>query len=156
MAPDSEDHADAETPGRRAPSVEGETVENVPVLARTPVETDGLVEIETSDVTAWCPYEGTADYYTVRLAYVPDAYAVELMSLRDYFQTYRDTEIGHEAFAKRVYDHLRTLLDPDWLGLVVEAPPRYGLETTIRHQTGPMPASLRDAAVRASTTDPGD
>jgi NADPH-dependent 7-cyano-7-deazaguanine reductase QueF len=78
------------------------------------------------------------------------------MSLRDYFQTYRDTEIGHEAFAQQVYEHLCDLLAPEWLRLVVDCPPRYGLETTIRHRTGPMPASLRDAAVRASTTDPGD
>jgi 7-cyano-7-deazaguanine reductase len=148
MTPDSDDE---ETPGRRAPSVEGETTENVPVLARTPVETDGLVEIETGDVTAWCPYEGTADYYTVRVAYVPDEYAVELMSLRDYFQTYRDTEIGHEAFARQVYDHLSDLLAPEWLRLVVDCPPRYGLETTISHQTGPRPDRLR--GVRTTVED---
>jgi 7-cyano-7-deazaguanine reductase len=151
MVPDPDD---AETPGRRAPSVDGETTESVPVLARTPVETDGLVQIETSDVTAWCPYEGTADYYTVRVAYVPDEYAVELMSLRDYFQTYRDTEIGHEAFAQQVYEHLRDLLAPEWLRLVVDCPPRYGLETTIRHQTGPTPASLR--GVQRTLSDGSD
>jgi 7-cyano-7-deazaguanine reductase len=153
MAPDADDESDP--PGRRAVSETGETVADVPVLARTPVETDGLVEIETSDVTAWCPYEGTADYYNVRVTYVPDEYAVELMSLRDYFQTYRDTEIGHEAFAQQVYEHLLALLDPAWLRLTVEAPPRYGLETTLRHQTGPLPDRLRgvqsgvsDAATR--------
>jgi len=98
-------------------------------------------------VTAWCPYEGTADFYTVRVEYVPDGYAVELMSLRDYFGTYRDEAIGHEAFARRVYDHLLALLEPAWLRLVVDCPPRYGLETTIRHQTGPAPAVARETTV---------
>lgn len=131
-------------PGQREPSKHGEQVDDVRVLERTPVETDGLVSVETSDVTAWCPYEGTADYYTVRLEYWPDEYAVELMSYRDYFQTYRDAEIGHEEFANQVYQDLLALLDPTWLRLTVEAPPRYGLDATIRHQTGPKPRSLQD------------
>jgi NADPH-dependent 7-cyano-7-deazaguanine reductase QueF len=142
---------DGRRQGRRDPSSAGEGVDGVPVLERTPVETDATIEIETSDVTAWCPYEGTADYYTVRLEYWPDEYAVELMSYRDYFQTYRDAEIGHEEFASRVYAHLLELLEPRWLRLVVEAPPRYGLETTLRHQTAPKPAALRDA--RTTTRD---
>jgi 7-cyano-7-deazaguanine reductase len=131
--------SDPDAPGRRDPSAEGETVPEVPVLRRATVDTAGLISIETSDVTAWCPYEGTADYYTVRVEYVPDGYAVELMSLRDYFQTFRDEAIGHEQFAQRVFDDLRALLEPAWLGLTVEAPPRYGLETTLTHRTGPRP-----------------
>jgi 7-cyano-7-deazaguanine reductase len=128
-------------PGRRAPSRGGERVDGVPVLERTPVDTGGLVTIESSEVTAWCPYEGTADYYTVRLEYLPDGHAVELMSLRDYFQTFRDEEIGHEAFAQRVYDDLTALLEPAWLRLTVDCPPRYGLDVTVTHRTGPAPAS---------------
>lgn len=131
--------------GRRTPSKDGQRVDDVPVLRRTPVDTDGVVTIETSDVTAWCPYEGTADYYTLRLEYLPGAYAVELMSYRDYLQTFRDEEIGHEAFAQRVYDDLVALTEPEWLRLVVEAPPRYGLNVTIRHQTGAEPRPARES-----------
>jgi 7-cyano-7-deazaguanine reductase len=133
---------DTDRPGRRAPSRGGERVDGVAVLERTPVDTDGLVTVESPEVTAWCPYEGTADYYTVRVEYLPDGHAVELMSLRDYFQTFRDEEIGHEAFARRVYDDLTALLEPAWLRLVVDCPPRYGLDVTVAHQTGPPPASL--------------
>ena len=91
--------------------------------------------MRTSDVTAWCPYEGTADYYDVEIAYLPNSYVVELMSLRDYLQSYRKEVFGHEAFAQRVSCHLTTLLAPEWLHLVVDAPPRYGIETTIVHDT---------------------
>ncbi len=84
-------------------------------------------------MTAWCPYEGTADFYTVRVENVPDAHAVELMNLRDHVGGYRGEEIGHEALARRTYEHLLALLEPAWLRLVVEYPPRYGLETTIHH-----------------------
>lgn len=138
------DPADEESSGRRAPSAAGESVADVPVLERTAVDTSALISIESSDVTAWCPYEGTADYYTVRLEYWPDEYAVELMSLRDYLQTFREETIGHEEFAQRVYDDLVTVLEPEWLRLVVDAPPRYGLDMTLRHQTDPKPASIRD------------
>jgi 7-cyano-7-deazaguanine reductase len=142
--------------GRKSPSAEGERVDDVPVLRRAPVDSDALISIETSDATAWCPYEGTADYYTVRLAYWPDEYAVELMSLRDYFQTFRDERIGHEAFASRVYDDLLSVLDPEWLRVVVDAPPRYGLDMTLRHQTGPKPRPLQDTTTTAEATPASD
>jgi 7-cyano-7-deazaguanine reductase len=138
------DEPDPNPAGRRTPSKDGQRVDDVPVLRRTPVDTDGVITIETSDVTAWCPYEGTADYYTLRLEYLPAAYALELMSYRDYLQTFRDEEIGHEEFAQRVYDDLVALTNPEWLRLVVEAPPRYGLNVTLRHQTGPEPRTVRD------------
>lgn len=132
--------------GRREPDAQGESVEGVPVLRRIPTATDALVAIDTTDVTAWCPYEGTADYYELALEYQPDEHALELMSYRDYLQTFREETIGHEALAKRVSDDLQALLDPRWLGLTVHAPPRYGLEMRIRHQTGPKPTELREAA----------
>jgi 7-cyano-7-deazaguanine reductase len=140
--------------GRKSPSAEGERVDDVPVLRRAPVDSDALISIETSDATAWCPYEGTADYYTVRLAYWPDEYAVELMSLRDYFQTFRDERIGHEEFASRVYDDLLAVLEPEWLRVVVDAPPRYGLDVTLRHQTGPKPRLLQDTTTAAAGAAP--
>lgn len=141
---DADDLADA--PGRREPPESGEPVDDVPVLERVPTDSDALITIDTSDATAWCPYEGTADYYEIHLAYWPDDHALELMSYRDYLQTYRDENVGHEAFAQRVYDDLVALLDPAWLRLDVAAPPRYGLETRLRHQTGPKPAPLQDDA----------
>lgn len=117
------------------PTKAGEGIDGVPVLERDETSTAGTVTMRTSDVTAWCPYEGTADYYDVTITYRPDGYVVELMSLRDYFGSYREEAIDHEEFAQRVFDHLTTLLDPTWLRLVVDAPPRYGIETTILHDT---------------------
>ncbi|MFB6104108.1 MAG: hypothetical protein ABEJ57_03360 [Halobacteriaceae archaeon] len=114
----------------REPTRSGEGVASVPILERDASDAASTVTIETDDVTAWCPYEGTADYYSVTITYRPDGYVLELMSLRDYFQSFRDEEIGHEAFTDRVFEDLHTLLEPAFLRLVVEAPPRYGLETT--------------------------
>lgn len=132
------------------PTATGERVKDVPILKRDETDTCGTITMGTSDVTAWCPYEGTADYYDVEITYRPDEYVVELMSLRDYFGHYRDEAISHEDFAQRVFDHLLALLDPVWLRLVVEAPPRYGIETTIVHDTS------EDTTLDASDGDDED
>lgn len=148
-----DDAPDPDRPGRRAPTGAGEPVDDVPVLRRLPVDTDALISIDTSDTTAWCPYDGTADYYALHLEYWPDGYALELMSYREYLQTFRDDDISHEAFAKQVYEALVALLDPTWLRLEVEASPRYGLETTLRHQTAPKPQPLHATAASSGACD---
>lgn len=119
----------------RDPSREGRGVEDVPVLERAESDAGCTVTIETGEVTAWCPFEGTADYYDLALTYRPDGHVLELISLRDYLQSYRDEEISHEAFTDRVFADLVTLLEPAFLRLEVEAPPRYGLETTCARDT---------------------
>lgn len=117
------------------PIATGESVTDVPILERDETETEDAITMRTEDVTAWWLYERTADYYGVEITYLPDEHVVELMTLRDYFQSYRDEAINHEDFAQRVLDHLTALLEPAWLRLTVEAPPRYGIETTIVHDT---------------------
>lgn len=131
--PVGEDHHMSDS--QRDPVRHGSTVSDVPILERDESEARSTITIETDEVTAWCPFEGTADYYEVTLQYRPDGYVVELMSLRDYFQSFREEEISHEAFTDLVFENLITLLDPAWLRLEVEAPPRYGLETTCTRDT---------------------
>jgi len=75
------------------------------------------------------------------------------MSFRDYLQIFRDEELGHEEYAKQVYDDLVTVLEPEWLRLVVEAPPRYRLDMTLRHQTGPKPKPIQDSEAATRVTD---
>lgn len=88
---------------------------------------------------------GNGGLLRVEVSYLPDEYVVELTSLRDCFQSYRDESISHEEFAQRVFDQLVTLLEPAWLRLTVEAPSRYGIETTIGHDTrGNEPADRDD------------
>lgn len=115
---------------QREPVRHGSTVAEVPVLERDDSDARSTITIETGEVTAWCPFEGTADYYDLTIEYRPDGYVVELMSLRDYFQSFRDEEISHEAFTDRLFEDLVTILEPAWLRVEVAAPPRYGLETT--------------------------
>lgn len=128
---------------QREPVRHGSTVDGVDILERDQSDAQSTITIETGEMTAWCPYEGTADFYDLTISYQPDGYVIELMSLRDYFQSFRDENISHEAFTDRLFDDLETLLDPAWLRVEVEAPPRYGLETTcIQDTRGPEGESL--------------
>lgn len=120
---------------QREPVRHGSSVSEVPILERDESDARSTISIETGEVTAWCPFEGTADYYDLTIEYRPDGYVVELMSLRDYFQSFRDEEISHEALTDRLFEDLVTVLDPAWLRVEVEAPPRYGLETTCTRDT---------------------
>lgn len=119
----------------RDPSRAGESVDDVPILERDASEATSTITIESDEVTAWCPYEGTTDFYEVEITYRPDGFVLELMSLRDYLQSFRDEEISHEAFTDRVFEDLVTVIDPAWLRVEIEAPPRYGLETTCIRDT---------------------
>lgn len=120
---------------QRDPVRHGSSVEEVEILERDQSEARSTITIETGEMTAWCPFEGTADFYELTISYKPDGYVVELMSLRDYFQSFRDDDISHEAFTDRLFEDLEMLLDPAWLRVEVEAPPRYGLETTCIRDT---------------------
>lgn len=119
----------------RDPSRDGRPVDDVPILERDESDAASTITITSEEVTAWCPYEGTTDFYEVEVTYRPDGFVVELMSLRDYFQSFRDEEISHEAFTDRVFEDLVAVTDPAWLRVEVEAPPRYGLETTCVRDT---------------------
>jgi 7-cyano-7-deazaguanine reductase len=120
---------------QREPVRHGTSVDEVDILERAQSDAQSTITIETGEMTAWCPFEGTADFYDLTVSYRPDGYVIELMSLRDYFQSFRDEDISHEAFTDRLFEDLETLLDPAWLRVEVEAPPRYGLETTCHRDT---------------------
>ena len=70
-------------------------------------------------------------------------------ALYEIFQTLIDGDDGSHPSSSGTSSNSGdevALLDPAWLRLDVEAPPRYGLETSLRHQTAPKPEPLQEAA----------
>lgn len=51
---------------------------------------DYEVEIHIPEFTCVCPKTGQPDFATIEICYIPDAYIVELRSLKLYLQTYRN------------------------------------------------------------------
>ena len=69
------------------------------------------VELESDEVTALCPLNGQADWYRVRIGYVPRERCLETRSLKLYLQSFRNEGIFAEAFAARIARDLSGALD---------------------------------------------
>ncbi len=83
---------------------------------------DYEVRCETPEFTCVCPMTGQPDFATVTIAYVPDAWIVELKSLKLYLWQYRQVGTFHEAVTNQILDDLIGALQPrritvrtDWL-----------------------------------------
>ncbi|MFA7331495.1 MAG: preQ(1) synthase [Candidatus Delongbacteria bacterium] len=107
----------------------------LPALAAWPnqyADRDYWIEIESPEFTCRCPKTGQPDFAHVRVRYVPGALCVELKSLKEYLQAFREAGIFHENVANRLHDDLKALLDPRRLEVQVVFLPRGGITTTVR------------------------
>jgi 7-cyano-7-deazaguanine reductase len=77
------------------------------------------VEIVNPEFTSLCPRTGLPDCGTVRIAYLPDKFIVELKSLKYYFLQFRNAGIFYENLCQLILDHLARKLGP--LEMIVEA-----------------------------------
>lgn len=107
----------------------------LPELAAWPnqyPDRDYWIEIETAEFTCRCPRTGQPDHARVSIRYVPGDRCVELKSLKEYLQAFRELGIFHENVANRVHDDLAALLSPRRLEVTAAFLPRGGLHTTVR------------------------
>lgn len=107
----------------------------LPELAAWPnqyADRDYWIEIESPEFTCRCPKTGQPDYARVRIRYIPDALCVELKSLKEYLQGFREAGIFHENVANRLHDDLSQLMGPRRLEVEVVFLPRGGITTTVR------------------------
>jgi 7-cyano-7-deazaguanine reductase len=99
-------------------------------------ERDYEISIQLPEFTCLCPRSGYPDFATIQLRYVPDAWVVELKSIKLYINAYRDRAISHEGAANRILDDLVTLLSPRWMEVRADYTPRGNVHTvvTARHR----------------------
>jgi len=67
---------------------------------------------------------------------------IELKSLKNYMWTFRDRPAFHEAVSNEILDHLRSAIEPRFMGLVADFNVRGGIQTsvTVEHcQDGYVP-----------------
>ncbi|MDP2360161.1 MAG: preQ(1) synthase [bacterium] len=93
---------------------------------------DYWIEIETPEFTCRCPKTGQPDFARLTLRYVPGPSCVELKSLKEYLQAFRDVGIFHENVANRIHDDLARALAPRRLEVCTVFLPRGGITTTVR------------------------
>lgn len=91
---------------------------------------DQLITMEYPEFSAVCPFSGLPDIADVIIEYVPSDRIVELKSLKYYFISYRNVGIYQEEMTHRIYEDLKTLLNPKKLKITTVYNVRGGIETT--------------------------
>jgi len=83
------------------------------------------------EFTCVCPKTGQPDFATIVLEYVPDAYCVELKSLKLYLHSFRNDGHFHEDVTNCIANDLIELLTPRKLKIVGKFNKRGGIHTDI-------------------------
>lgn len=92
---------------------------------------DSLVEIDTDEFTAVCPWTGLPDYGALVISYIPGESCVELKSLKFYLMSYRDVGIVQEHAVNRILNDLVSVSQPRSMKITLDYKVRGGLHTAV-------------------------
>jgi len=100
---------------------------------------DYEVVITIPEFTSICPKTGLPDFAVLTVTYVPDERCVELKSLKEYLNAYRNLGIFNENVVNRVLRDLVSALAPRRMAVRGVFTPRGGIQTTVeaRHPSSP-------------------
>jgi len=84
------------------------------------------------EYTSLCPLTGLPDFGTLTIRYQPDRKCLELKSLKEYIQAYRNLGIFYENAVNRVLRDVVAACRPVWAEVMGEFSPRGGLRTSVR------------------------
>lgn len=91
-----------------------------------------IVEIDTDEFTAVCPWSGLPDFGRVVIRYLPNEHVLELRSLKYYLLSYRQVGIFQEHAANRILTDLVAATAPAWMELELDYRVRGGIHTVVR------------------------
>jgi 7-cyano-7-deazaguanine reductase len=112
---------------------------DVAALETIPYEYVGknvVIDIDTDEFTAVCPYSGLPDFGTIHIHYVPKKRLIELRSLKYYLLSFRNVGIYQEHVANRVLDDLVECCAPRWMRVVIDYKIRGGIHTVASIEWG--------------------
>ena len=112
---------------------------DVDVLETFPYEYPGkdiVVDIDTDEFTAVCPFSGLPDFAIVRVHYIPKNLIIELRSFKYYLLSYRDVGIYQEHAVNRILEDLVRCSKPKWMKVVVDYKIRGGVHTIASREWG--------------------
>ena len=95
---------------------------------------DIVVNIDTDEFTAVCPWSGLPDFGTIHVDYTPDREIIELRSFKYYLLSYRNVGIYQEHLVNRVLDDLVRCARPQWMRVVVDYRIRGGVHTVVSRE----------------------
>ena len=112
---------------------------DVKALETIPYEYPGkdvVIDIDTDEFTAVCPYSGLPDFGTIRVHYVPKRDLIELRSLKYYLLSFRNVGIYQENLANRILQDLAKCCRPKWMQVVEDYKIRGGIHTVASIELG--------------------
>jgi 7-cyano-7-deazaguanine reductase len=89
------------------------------------------IVVEDPEFTSVCPKTGLPDFGTIVIRYVPDRKCLELKSLKEYLQAYRNLGIFQENIVNRVLEDVVRWAKPVWAEVRGEFRPRGGISTVV-------------------------
>ncbi len=110
---------------------------DVAALETFPYEYPGkdiVVNIDTDEFTAVCPWSGLPDFGTIRVEYIPGRSIIELRSFKYYLLSYRSVGIYQEHLVNRILDDLVRCARPKWMRVVADYKVRGGLHTVVSRE----------------------
>ena len=109
------------------------------VLDTFPYEHAGrtvVLDIETHEFTAVCPWSGLPDFGTIRIHYTPRKLCIELRSLKYYLMSYRNVGIYQEHAVNRILEDLVKCSRPKWMEVIADYSIRGGIHMVARAEFG--------------------
>ena len=100
-----------------------------------------IVEIDTEEFTAVCPWSGLPDFGRLAIRYLPKTRVLELRSLKYYLLSYRSVGIFQEHAANKILNDLVRACAPSWMELELDYRIRGGIHTVVRARWSDSPAS---------------
>ncbi len=98
---------------------------------------DVIINIDTDEFTAVCPWSGLPDFAAIRIDYIPDKLIIELRSLKYYLLSYRNVGIYQEHLVNRLLEDLVRCAKPKWMKVAADYKVRGGIHTVAsREYTG--------------------
>ena len=105
---------------------------DVNVLETFPYEYAGkdiVINIDTDEFTAVCPWSGLPDFATIKIDYIPGKVCIELRSLKYYLLSFRSVGIYQEHAVNRILDDLVACAKPKWMKVTADYKIRGGVHT---------------------------
>lgn len=89
------------------------------------------IVVDDPEFTSVCPKTGLPDFGALKIQYMPDRHCLELKSLKEYLQSYRNLGIFQENVVNQVLEDVVKWAKPVWAEVRGEFRPRGGISTTI-------------------------
>jgi 7-cyano-7-deazaguanine reductase len=89
------------------------------------------IEIDVPEFTSVCPKTGLPDFGTVWVRYMPDKRCLELKSLKEYINEYRNLGIFQENVVNQMLEDVVKAAKPVWCEVRGQFRPRGGIGTLV-------------------------